>query len=385
MTIKEQREKVWQEYVEREKQNPQRLQEIKEQQMTFGEATMKYGIKVIGEPDENGYPLFIALHGGGYGDTPDVNNQQWEHMSVFYAEAVKQGVYVNPRGVRDTWDTHANPESYPLYDRLIQNMILFYNVDPNRVYIMGYSAGGDGVYLIAPRMADRFAACNMSAGHPNGISLVNLYNEPICLQGGMLDDAYDRHKVTAEYILYLDKLAKENPGAYPHTGFVHKDKGHHFYDHAEEEQEVLSNLQGFIDNDDVTSHKADANAIHFMTKYTRTPLPEKVVWDLSLRAPLRQTTNFYWLDAPTEVNEGLIVASLDKAENAIRVEKMEGIAGQVSALLNDDMLDLDKPVKAIYPDGKTTIVDVELDEKLLIESTRRSGDKNVQFVAKVDL
>jgi len=122
-----------------------------------------------------------------------------------------------------------------------------------------------------------------------------------------------------------------------------------------------------------------------MTKYTRTPLPEKVVWDLSLRAPLRDCTNFYWLDAPKNVEAGLVVASIDKAENAIRIEKLEGVNAQVSVLLNDDMLDLDKPVKVIYPDGKTTIVDVELDEKLLIESTRRSGDKNVQFVARIQL
>ena len=33
-----------------------------------------------------------------------------------------------------------------MYDRLIENMIAFYEADPNRVYITGYSAGADGVY-----------------------------------------------------------------------------------------------------------------------------------------------------------------------------------------------------------------------------------------------
>ena len=76
--------------------------------------------------------------------------------------------------VRDTWDCHFNPESYPLYDRLIENLIAFYDVDPNRVYLMGFSAGGDGVYGVTSKMADRFAAANMSAGHPNGLPLWNL-------------------------------------------------------------------------------------------------------------------------------------------------------------------------------------------------------------------
>jgi dienelactone hydrolase len=28
------------------------------------------------------------------------------------------------------------------------------DVNPNKVYVMGYSAGGDGVWRLAPRMAD---------------------------------------------------------------------------------------------------------------------------------------------------------------------------------------------------------------------------------------
>ena len=85
-------------------------------------------------------------------------------------------------------------------------MILTMEVDPNRVYLLGFSAGGDGVYAIVPRMADRFAAANMSAGHPNGISLLNLYNLPIQLQAGEFDDAYDRNTVTADYGMKLDAL-----------------------------------------------------------------------------------------------------------------------------------------------------------------------------------
>ena len=60
-------------------------------------------------------------------------------------------------GISDTWDLHFQEDSYPLYDRLIQNMIYTCNADPNRVYLLGFSAGGDGVYQILPRMADRFA------------------------------------------------------------------------------------------------------------------------------------------------------------------------------------------------------------------------------------
>lgn len=55
------------------------------------------------------------------------------------------------------------------------------------------SAGGDGVYQIAPRRADRWAAANMAAGHPDKVSLVNLYHVPFAIQVGEVDIAYVRN------------------------------------------------------------------------------------------------------------------------------------------------------------------------------------------------
>jgi poly(3-hydroxybutyrate) depolymerase len=43
-------------------------------------------------------------------------------------------------------------------------------IDLNKVFITGYSAGGDGVYQMAPRLADHLAGGAMMAGHPNGIN-----------------------------------------------------------------------------------------------------------------------------------------------------------------------------------------------------------------------
>ena len=176
----------------------------------------RYFVEVIGDKPEAGYPLYIAMHGGGEGDTPDFNDGQWEDMKYYYSDDLECGVYVAVRGVRDTWDTHFNPESYPLYDRLIRYMILTEDVDPNRVYLEGFSAGGDGVYAIGARMADCFAALNMSSGHPNGIEVVNLYRTPIQLQAGEYDDAYDRNTVTAEYGRKLDEYQQV------YGGFEHR-------------------------------------------------------------------------------------------------------------------------------------------------------------------
>ena len=155
--------------------------------LEYDGSAMRFLMEQKGEPDENGlYPLYITLHGGGDW-TPEDNDGQWFGMFQYYKEAVQNGIYVACRGITDTWDLHFRPESYPLYDRLIQAMISLYRADPNRVYLLGFSAGGDGVYQITPRMADRFAAANMSSGHPNGISMRNLMNCPFSIQVGVRD------------------------------------------------------------------------------------------------------------------------------------------------------------------------------------------------------
>lgn len=374
------KEAVWEEYIAAMEADEVRKAEVKDRKMTFGEVTMKYGFQKKGKPDENGYPLYIALHGGGQSDTPDINDSQWSAMAIYYGNNVRNGIYINPRGVRDTWDTHFNPESYPLYDRLIENMIAYYNVDPNRVYLLGYSAGGDGVYAISARMTDRFAAANMSAGHPNGMSLLNLCDMPIQLQVGRMDTSYDRHKVTAEYGLYLDSLAAEyGEGHYEHNVFVHADYAHNFYDNNFAQQNVIADISAWLTDNECTTVKADTNSVNFVNRYTRVPFPTLVVWDLTVRGDQREVKSNYWLRADMTENTGLIVASYSKEDNSITIEK-DGDGVDFDILLSDEMLDLFKPVTVNSPKGSVTVT-VTPSVDTIRETTFERGDKTYQFAA----
>lgn len=224
-----------------------RADELAEGQIVIGDITMQVDMQIIGKSDENGYPLIIALHGGGSSDTPAMNDSQWAQMKEYYKSSVTNGIYITPRGIRDTWDTHFNPESYAFYDRIIEDAIAFYNTDPDRVYLLGFSAGGDGVYAIAPRMADRFASVNMSAGHPNGVSIVNLYHLPIILQVGENDGAYHRNTVTAEYDALLEQAAITYGGGYFHTTLIHIGMPHNIYDNDSSEQLVAANVKAWLE------------------------------------------------------------------------------------------------------------------------------------------
>lgn len=378
--LKAERAAAWQAYEQEMLQDPQLLEETRDQAMTFGDVTMRYSLEVVGEKPEGGYPLYIALHGGGGSDTPDINNQQWDMMQVYYRDALECGVYVAPRGVRDTWDTHFNPESYPLYDRLIRNLILTREINPNRVYLEGFSAGGDGVYAIAPRMADRFAAANMSSGHPNGVKMLNMKNLPIQLQAGEYDKAYSRNTVTAEYDGYLDDL-EETYGGYAHRTLIHYNCGHNYKDYKREELPVLADPQAWLASGDRSILRIDSFPPVYMDAFTRDPLPGDVIWDLSTRADQRSVESFYQLRAPYTTTEGLIQLHCSPADNRIEV-RTEGLNGDFSILLNEALVDFDRPV-VFVADGAEVRLRVTPSRAVLRDTTWERGDPYYQFEAEI--
>ncbi|MCR5682932.1 MAG: hypothetical protein K6G29_10840 [Clostridiales bacterium] len=377
--------KLWEEYSRAEQQDEGRIAEDAARSIAMSGVTMKYGMKVVGDPDENGlYPLYIALHGGGSDPTGEINEDQWRQMATYYLDGVKSGVYVNPRAVRDTWDCHSNPESFPIYDRLIENMILFHAVDPERVYLLGFSAGGDGVYQITPRMTDRFAAANMSAGHPNGIQLDNLYNMPIQLQVGAEDAAYNRNKVTAQYDILLEKLHDKYGGGFVHRTNIHIDRGHNFADYDDKKHEIVADVRTFFRTGKYEAVKDVTGAVAFLDQFVRDPLPDTVVWNLDVRASMRKAESFYWLSAPKTVTKGIITARADREANAIEITTDGNVSGDFSILLSARMFDFDRPV-TITIDGERYEVTPEIREDVMEETLRERGDPSYIFEDRVSV
>ncbi len=376
---------AWKEYQATERRDEQRVAEITQKAITYGDVTMKFEIKSVGMPGPNGYPLYIALHGGGQ-TTKEVNDSQWEHMKVYYYSSISSGIYVATRGVRDTWDTHFNSESYPMYERLIEDLSVYYGIDTNRVYIVGYSAGGDGVYQITPRLADRFAAANMSAGHPNGIDLTNLYNVPFQIQCGQNDTVVNRNTENARYCEVLDQLQDAYGGGFIHNVNIHAFKEHAVVDNDpnRSEQVVLANpVEWYYGETPVTTTR-DTNSISFLEQYRRDPIPERVVWNLGTRASLSDTETFYWLRADKSITAGVIIASYDSSKNTITIERMMVMenTGKISIMLNADMVDLFKPVTVII-DGVATEYNVTPSLEYMQKTIEERCDPNMIFAAEI--
>ena len=285
-----------------------------------GAVSMKYYRAQRGKKPATGWSLFISMHGGGNADAA-TNDSQWENqLALVDGYEPKDAIWVAPRAPTDEWNMWFREHTDALFERLIADLVAFDGVDPNHVYLNGYSAGGDGAYQMGPRMADAWAGVGMSAGHPNDASPASLRNTAFAIHVGGADSAYDRNLKGAEWGMKLDTLAAADAGGYVHQWQVHAGKPH------------------WMDLEDAVS-------IPFMQAHARDPIPKKVVWRQSgtLRA------RFYWL-------------AVDLADVAAGAEITGSYAGQtidISAVtkvkritlrVSDSMLDQDRAV-SVKRDG----------------------------------
>jgi poly(3-hydroxybutyrate) depolymerase len=312
-------------------------------------ASMRCWYKAFG-PAMPGRPLFISMHGGGSAP-PEVNDQQWRNQQRLYAPA--NGVYVAPRAPTDAWDMWHQAPMTPLVDALIARMVHEQAVDPDRVYLMGYSAGGDGVYQLATRMADRFAAAAMMAGHPNETRPDGLRNLPFTLHMGGKDAAFDRNRIAREWGEKLDALAAADPGGYPHLVVIHPDKGH------------------WMDRE-------DAVAVPWMSERRRNLRPDRVVW---LQDDV-VSPRFYWVTTP-HPRAGQRVSVRRQGQN-IDVEHAEGVR-RLGFLLDDGMMDLDQPVRVTMAGATLFEGVVPRSERVMRRTLTERGDPSAVFTAEIEV
>ncbi|WP_394652722.1 hypothetical protein [uncultured Sphingomonas sp.] len=204
-----------------------------------------------------------------------------------------------------------------MFAALIDAQVAVNGVDPNRFYLMGYSAGGDGVWQVVPRMADRFAAAAILAGHPNDASLLGLRNLPFAIFMGGADAAYKRNTLAAEKTAELDRLQAADPGGYVHMSRIYPGLPH-------------------------CMNRRDAEALPWMAGFTRDPWPKRIVWAQDDVTHKR----FYWLEIP---DAAVAAAKQGDTMEATVDGQTIALTGKVPAgtmvWLSDRLVDLDRPVR----------------------------------------
>ena len=313
--------------------------------------TLACACRTFGMIPRDGRSLYISLHGGG--ECPkEVNDEQW--MNQIYLYQLPEGIYVAPRAPWNTWNMWHKKGLDELFEELIRACVVFEGVNPNKVYLMGYSAGGDGVWRMAPRMADKWAAAAMMAGHPGNASQVNLLNLPFTIWMGEDDAAYDRNRLAKEKGEVMDSLQAANPGKYIHSTHIIKDKGH------------------WMDG-------LDAEAIGWMAQYRRNPYPKRVVW----RQEEVVREHFYWLSAPkSELKHG---KSVEASIEGNRIDINHCDYSKITIYLNDYMVDLDKKISIYYKGKKIATKKPKRTIASLYSTLWQRGDRSYAFPCTIEI
>lgn len=330
----------------------ERRAELERRELRDGDLVMPFFMKTFGAKPERGHALWISLHGGG-GAPARVNDQQWENQKKLYT--VEEGIYVAPRAPTNTWNLWHEPHVDRMFHRLIEDLVIVGDVDPDRVYVLGYSAGGDGVYQLAPRMADHWAAAAMMAGHPNGVSLAPVRNVPFALQVGALDTAYDRAKIGTDYGRALEGFRAADRRGYETFVKIHPGKGH------------------WMDRE-------DAAALPWMATFHRNPVPERIVW-IPSGASRRDS---YWLALPEGAPESPGRIAVRREGQSIVVETA-GEAETILVRLDDRMLDPDAGVRVVHGDRVLHDGPVRRTIASLVNTLVERGDPELVFPCEIEV
>jgi poly(3-hydroxybutyrate) depolymerase len=332
-------------------QRPDAAREWQEKSIKYDSLYMRFEYKITGEKPADGRSLYISLHGGGNAPAP-VNDQQWQNQQGLYKPA--EGVYVAPRAPTNTWNLWHESHIDIMIDRLILDAVITEGVNPDKVYLMGYSAGGDGVFQLAPRLADRLAAAAMMAGHPGDAQIVSLRNLPFTLFVGGQDAAYNRNGLVKQWGHMLDSLQKLDTAAYIHDVHIYEEHSHWMF-------------------------RKDTIALPWMAKYKRNPLPAKIIW----KQDDRTHTAFYWLEVPASgaVKEKEVIATVKN--NTISIEKNDN--DTLIICLNDKLLNLDKKIKVNYLGKEIFNSKVTRSQKVIDETVQNRKDAGYIFSAKLTI
>jgi predicted peptidase len=147
------------------------------------------------------YPMIIFLHGAGERGKDNESQLNFagevfsdeELMKNYSAFVLVPQCPEEYRWVETDWslEKHKMPEStsrpFEMLIPLIDKIISSYNINKNRLYLMGLSMGGFGVWDLISRYPDKFAAAVPICGGGDEEQAEKLVNIPIWAFHGKLD------------------------------------------------------------------------------------------------------------------------------------------------------------------------------------------------------
>jgi len=324
--------------------------------------------------------LVIGLHGGGEG-AGDAGEAAGSWMLPDCVGMYPQGIKL----VDDTWNT-VHGERFIL--TLIEIAKCQFQVNPERIYVMGFSMGGTGSWFMAGRHPDLFAGASPCAGvfmaQPK--SQLATKEEVQALQHGLIPNVRnlamyyyiglaDTNCMPGTFLAAWDRLEglmKADADGYRNIHF----KSYPGLPHAFPKGEPESGLK-------------------FIAAQTRQTFPKTLVWEYAdAPAPLpdaddkttrMQMKLFYWLRCEKPTDNQKLRATL--ADNVVTLEgtlSATDFAG-VSILLNPKMIDVKKEVVVMAGGKELRRASPKPDLATVLEALDARLDTAMVFDRRIDL
>ncbi len=327
--------------------------DFEDKQVRHDKYVSAYVVREVGKKPEKGWPLVIAMHGGGNAPK-ELNDSQWQIMQKYYKDhpEVTGYKYLALRAPNDTWNGFYDDYVPPLIINLIRQFTLLGEVDADKVFLMGYSHGGYGAFFIGPKIPDRFAAVHCSASAPTDgtISPLSLRNTRFTFMVGEDDKAYGRRERCEKFNEEIQKLKEENKDDYPVEFELKKGFGH----------------GGLPDRDKLKE----------MLPAVRNPTPRHLTWE-----PMDSLiTDFFWLSVPKPEKGQSVDVSVRDNKADIKTRKVK----ELDLNLDGRLVDVTKPLKVVL-DGKAQEVTLRPQMTTLCQSLARRGDPGLAYTCQVHL
>ena len=277
----------------------------------------------------------MADHADLYKDHPEVSGYK----------------YLALRAPNDTWNGFYDDYVPPLIINLIRQFTLLGEVDPDKVFLIGYSHGGYGAFFIGPKIPDRFAAIHSSAAAPTDgtISPLSLRNTRFSFMVGERGQRLRPAGSCEKFNEQIEKLKEDEPGRI--SGGIRAAKGLRARQPAR-------------------PGRAEGDAAVRATR----PAPA------DMGADRLDHHDFFWLTVPKPEKGQSIDAAL--RDNAAKITTRN--VKEFDLDLDGRLAALDKPLHVVL-DGKEESVTPRPQLLTLCQSVLDRGDPGLAFTCRVHL
>ena len=326
-------------------------------------AVMDYYYGSKGAKPTDGYPFFLYLHGSG---TP---SGEWSTgLGIAKKNADGPSAYFIPK-IPNTGNYYRwwQKGKQWAWEKLLRSLYVEGDINPNKVFFFGISEGGYGSQRLASYYADYLAGAGpMAGGEPlKNAPVENCRNIAFNFRTGAEDDGFFRNTLTGYTKDAFEALQAKHP-----DGFVH---------HIE----LIPGYAHHIDYYQTTPWLKD---------YERNPYPKHVMWE-NFDMDNRYRKGFYNIYLEEDPRGGFsyrVYYTMDIEDNVINLlvrrcsyrttETKDGIEmafkrtysnlnkGKIRLFLNQELVDLSKPVKVVANDKILFDGMVEPDVKDMVQS-----------------